>query len=464
MRRSAASIAEAIVIAEEGKRSGEWDLFRGQTNANWLVTSSAERLSDAEREHALEQFKRFVGWAETVDAMEGYFANPNSLWAIAQHYSLQTNFIDFSNDPRVAAFFAYDMKAEPAEGQRAAIICLNSDDFMRFWKQVGPSMLKGVPETSYPHLIRIDVDNLWRLQQQKGCFLWNPVRGIERFYDFDRIIFPYPKNDPAIPKREEIYPVHQSELEKLLTQFFMNEQMIKGDKFIATMNIHTVRIEVPVGHYDVKSWWPAGIPMTSDWAEANSWGARQIVHSDTALPGTCIDINSSQSFEQCSGMLLLILSPTFIDANRIKTLDIRAKVAGDFSRDCKKLFVCVRRLWNGMRTLPYSANEIHIALKKTLKSFSVARRGTNDQDVFGGDGLYVEMGSSADGRGAYSRGTVTKKALIDAHNLAFLRAARINLEASSPGFHNMTDVTLAHAFLQRAGRPWERFTFSGLEN
>jgi hypothetical protein len=116
-----------------------------------------------------------------------------------------------------------------------------------------------------------------------------------------------------------------------------------------------------------------------------------------------------------------------------------------------------------MRTLPYTANEIHTALKKTLESFSVARRGTNDHDVFGRDGLYVEMGSNADGRGAYSRGAVTRKALIDAHNPAFLRAARADLEASNPGFRNMTDITLAPAFLQRTGRPWERFTFSGLK-
>src|SRR6202451_4164229 len=463
MRRSAASVAEAIAIAEEGKLSGEWDLFRGQTNANWLVTSSAERLWDTGREQALERFKRFIGWAETVDAMKGYFANPDSLWAIAQHYSLQTNFIDFSTDPRVAAFFACDTKAEPNHDQRAAIICLNSDDFLKFWKQIGPAMLKGVPETSYPHLIRIHVDNLLRLQRQKGCFLWNPVHGIERFYDFDRITFPYLKNDPAIPKREEIYPVHQSELEKLLTQFFMNEQMLEGDEIIATMKIPVFKIEVPVDHYDVKSWWPAGISTTSDWVEANSWGTRQIVHSDNALPGTRIELDSSQSFEQCSEALVLILSPTFIDANRTLTLDIRAKTAGDFPPDCEKLFVCVRRLWNGMRTLPYSAYEIETALKKTLELFSVARRGTNSRDVFGGDGLYVEMGSNADGRGAYSRGTVTKKALIDAHNPAFVHAARADLEASNPGFRNMTDITLAPAFLQRLGRPWERFTFSGLK-
>jgi hypothetical protein len=414
-------------------------------------------------EMVLERFGRFVQWAETVDAMQGYFASPDSLWAIAQHYGLQTNFIDFSSDPRVAAFFACDNKAVSTEGQSATIICLNSEDFLRFWKDVGPAVLKGLEERSYPHLIRIDVDNLWRLQKQKGCFLWNPVRGIERFYDFDRIVFPCVNDDAALPKREEIYPVHQSELEKLLTQFFMNEQMREGNKVIASLNMPTHTIEASEYNYDAISWYPTGISVTTDWLETDAWQKRQVEHSDFILPGTRIELDPSRSLEELSGALRLILSPAFIDTNREKALDIQAHGNVSFDRDCASLFVCIRRLWNGMRNLPYTASEIYTALAETLKLFPRAQQGTSDRDVLGEDSIYVEMASNADGRGAYSRGTVSREALIEAFNPAFLRAARETLQRYNPDFRNATDPFLARAFLQLPSRPWERFTFTGLQ-
>jgi hypothetical protein len=141
VRQSVANVAEALRVGNEGLQSGQWDLFRGQIDADWFVTSSAERLSGEQRERAFERPNRFAAWAETIDAMAEYIARPDSLLAIAQHYGLPTQFIDFSDDPRVAAFFACDSRTEPLANQMAAIICLNSEDFVRFWKQVGPSAI-----------------------------------------------------------------------------------------------------------------------------------------------------------------------------------------------------------------------------------------------------------------------------------------------------------------------------------
>jgi hypothetical protein len=462
VRKFAANIAEAIGIATEGMRSGEWNLFRGQTNADWFVTSSAERLPKSERGHAFEQVKRLVGWANTITAMKPYFSNPDSLWAIAQHYGLKTNFIDFSDDPRVAAFFACDMKAEPAKDQSAAIICLNSDDFLSFWKKFGPHFLEGSDETKFPSLIRIDVDNLWRLQKQRGSFLWNSVYGIERIYDFDRIIFPYVKNDPSLPNRNEIYPIHQSELEKLLTQFFMNEQMIEGNRAIAALNVSKYKIGVPVDNYEAASWCRAGIAMTSDWLQSDAWDKRQVEHSDATLPGIQVELDPSCSLEEISRALCLILSPEFIESNRGRALDILATRCKDFDRDCVRLFARVRRLWNGMRTLPYLASEINTAFVRTIELFAIARQSTDVGDAFGSDSVYVEMASSADGYGAYSRAAATSEALSEAFNPEFARAARQQLEVGNPAFRDATNSSLARAFLQLAGRPWERFAFAGL--
>lgn len=79
-----------------------------------------------------------------------------------------------------------------------------------------------------PYIFRADVSNLWRLQAQKGCFLFTPYFNLEDFhYDFDRILFPFDQPFSGI-KRKDIYPQNQSELEILLQQYFNAEERLTG--------------------------------------------------------------------------------------------------------------------------------------------------------------------------------------------------------------------------------------------
>lgn len=452
MRKRVSDISEAIALATAGNHSGKWDLFRGQTHADWFVTSSAGRLPETARQQAWSQFGRFAAWARSVDAMANYVAEPDSLWAIAQHYGLRTQFIDFTDDPRVAAFFSCDTQQEPDDDQEAAIICLNTEDFLKFWKGFGPLLQRKVKDGSaYPEIIRIDVENLWRLQKQRGCFLWNPIKNIEQHYDFDRIIFPFVKDHPSLPRRQEIYPVDQSELEKMLTGFFMNEQMIEGTKAIdERFTVFTL----PKVSYDVTSWWPSGIPLSEDWNSVEQWSVTKVEHADDALQGIVIDFGSPNLIERIYENILRTLTPEFIEAKRDKAFGFGVAQKEVPSSESRRLIVCVRRLWNGMRTLPYSASEINASISCFIKLFELSRHGKQPEDAFGPDGIEVEIGSSMDGTGAYSRGTVTTPALIQAYNPEFLNAVRQELGTN--------DDSLAELSLHLPARPWERFTFSGL--
>jgi hypothetical protein len=444
VRKRVSDISEAIELATAGNHSGKWDLFRGQTRADWFVTSSAGRLPETAREDAWNQFQRFATWARSVDAMANYVAELDSLWAVAQHYGLRTQFIDFTDDPRVAAFFSCDTQQEPDDDQEAAIICLNTEDFLKFWK--GFERL-----SAYPEIIRIDVENLWRLQKQRGCFLWNPIENIEHHYDFDRIVFPFVKDHPSLPRREEIYPVDQSELEKMLTHFFMNEQLIEGTNFI---DEHFSVIRLPNVSYDVTSWWPSGISLSEDWNSTEQWSAKKIEHADDALQGIVIEFGLSNSIEQLYEYILRTFTPEFIEANRDKAFGSGVAQKELPSSQSRRLIVCVRRLWNGMRTLPYAAPEINTSISYFIKLFELSRHEKQPEDAFGPDGIEVEIGSSMDGTGAYSRGTVTTTALVEAYNPEFLSAVRQRL--------GRNDDLLAEASLHMPARPWERFTFSGL--
>jgi hypothetical protein len=72
-------------------------------------------------------------------------------------------------------------------------------------------------------MVKISVPNLWRLEAQHGQFLYTPFKGIENFYQFNRITFPYlyPSTELQEP---EIYPVKKSTLEASLDHYFEAER------------------------------------------------------------------------------------------------------------------------------------------------------------------------------------------------------------------------------------------------
>lgn len=459
MWKKVSDVAAAIDLATAGMRSGEWDLFRGQVRAQWPVTSSAERLSDADREEAWRQFQRFTGWAQSINAMSKYVAESDWLWAVAQHYGIKSQFIDFTDDPRVAAFFACDTQEDIPNGQEAAIVCLNSQDFLKFWEGMKITSDSHDPPMfpRYPQLVHIDVENLWRLQKQHGCFLWNPIADIERFYDFDRIVFPFVKDHAVLPRHEEIYPVDQSELEKLLTHFFMNERLLQGGKALAKRGRRIRKLRISGPGYDVRSWLPGGIQSSKDWQRTERWSVRKIEHADDVLQPLTIEINPSGSLKTNYQDILSAFTPDFIEKNRDKAFaafSVEVGAGGALISGTRDLIAGIRRQWNGMRTLPYSAAEISTSISRSIQLFELYRSGLQVEEAFGPGGFEVEIGSSDDGTGSYSRGAVTGSALIEACNPRFLSAARRRLGGD--------DASFAFMSLGLPARPWQRFTFSGL--
>jgi hypothetical protein len=99
------SQARAFDLAIQFQQEHRFDWFRGQTK-NWPLKPSFARLDEDRRERALEKAERFSLWAKTTPGLEPIAANNDHLIAVAQHYGLPTSFIDFTTDPRVAAFFS----------------------------------------------------------------------------------------------------------------------------------------------------------------------------------------------------------------------------------------------------------------------------------------------------------------------------------------------------------------------
>lgn len=213
------NLNDALKLAEDYKKSGKYDLFRGQSGI-WPLISSRNRLDDDGLEEANARLSKLFGWS-----VENRFSeNLDFVETIAQHYGIPTLLIDFTTDPRVAGYFASDKSGyEPNE--YSCIYCLNTIDFSKkisFLKKISK-----LSENSYPRLLNVNIDNLWRLEAQRGKLLYQPAINFDSLYSAHRIVFKINDNDIKYFEESYIYPKVKSALEENLDRFFYYEKQEK---------------------------------------------------------------------------------------------------------------------------------------------------------------------------------------------------------------------------------------------
>lgn len=129
-------VEEAIELAEEFRRQGTYDWFRGQVEP-WPPHTSLMRLYEqrgpAQVEHVKAKLGRFKDFLRSHRELWEIAEDRNALFAVAQHYGIPTNYLDFTTEPAIAGFFACDTK-QPKPGSDSCIYCLNTDDIREAWK------------------------------------------------------------------------------------------------------------------------------------------------------------------------------------------------------------------------------------------------------------------------------------------------------------------------------------------
>ena len=222
-RIQVANVQEAVELAFKFKDERRYDWFRGQTLER-PPYSSLFRMQFRRDEEAVRRNRQrvsmFCQWAAKIEPLAELLEEQNvhQLFAILQHYSVATHYIDFSTDTGVAGFFACDAKEPPVDGL-SCIYCLDTKDLKETWEIVGQVDERKNAEIEQ---VVVDVKNLWRLQAQSGVFLYSNYNW-DVDYPMDRIVFPY-TGYPAAPTKERIYPNERSALEHLLDQYFAVER------------------------------------------------------------------------------------------------------------------------------------------------------------------------------------------------------------------------------------------------
>lgn len=413
------SVEEAVRVAEQLKRPGRTYWFRGQEKG-WPLRSSLVRVRPEDRQRALEKLARYEAWVKHTPGLQNLVSNTDAAIAVGQHYGLPTNFVDFTTQPQIAGFFASENAVRVETADLACIICLDVEDLKEFWQSL--------PERYQPpEFLEIDVPDLWRLEAQHGCFLFCPYDEIERIYDFDRIFFPNAHVFPNV-RRGDVYPERKSHLEILLDQYFMNEHMIEAERYWNPQGVTTVTIEASKDGCDPDVF-PNGLPEHASWSEALLRPWLELSPEQFGRAWTAIDFRIEVREPQETALvarriveqLLHDLFP--IPGIRGKLVGWRIEVIGDDTLPpdfSPRLVPRLARLWDGLRRLPFSDEDLCTGLGMCV-AFAIALRGDfRDPDSRHWEGaaghcladpLEVEFGAAD---GSYSRGYVSAAGLATA--------------------------------------------------
>ena len=420
----APNLEAAVLMAEQLRSTGGALWFRGQTRT-WPLLSKFVRYSPTEQSAAVERLARFWDWLHTVPALAGLATDEDAALAVAQHYGLATNLVDFSTEPKVAAFFAtHDPPPQEEGDDLSCIICLNYTELKRLFdsiRRIRPDM----PEVS---AITVDIPELWRIQAQAGVFLEYPFdTGFERHvFDFDRIVFPTERNPAVlaslIPK-EDIYPTQKSDLEVLLDQYFMLERIEEGHCELQKLFGGALTFEAPPDGIEAECFRSGGLPIHESWEPARLAEWFQPDREDWRAASTAPEVTIRYpSVGESPAKILALesqLSMTFVDRPDLRSGPVRWSLL-DMSSPAW-LTRSLELLWDGLRRWPYDGNDIPGALAMVIEyGMLVEQQPTARQDPelawrlaeqCIGSALEVEIGLED---GSYTRGFASSKLLRQA--------------------------------------------------
>ena len=227
----ARDVEEAVQFAQLLASRRGCDLFRGQKK-EWPPIATFYRLSFSEQMILNERWRKFTEWASGIESLRYMFSDrlrqgagewvqrdiniPNlHLIAIAQHFGFPTGLLDFTEDARIAAFFATE-SASASDTDHKCIFCLSSNAIEQAYQWA--SGWQRVYETQ-PQLVKLGVPDLWRMKAQRGAF----VHANQQYWadEFKMDVVRFPATTPvSTPSPEQVYPPKMSKMESMIEEYF----------------------------------------------------------------------------------------------------------------------------------------------------------------------------------------------------------------------------------------------------
>ena len=154
-------------------------IFRGQSNADWRLVPSFDRLFpnlnwEAKKQTMNELIRIFRAECEKLDVSQEFWDDENRILALGQHYGLPTRLLDWTDSPYIAAFFAFN----------DLIVNMSTVDYIAIWAvKTKLSILQKQDTGTDVQIISIPPIGNMRLRNQSGRFtLMNtPFSSLEEY-------------------------------------------------------------------------------------------------------------------------------------------------------------------------------------------------------------------------------------------------------------------------------------------
>lgn len=394
---------DALKICRELLSSGQADLFRGQT-VDWpRLIPSLFRLSYDKREGADAEKGMFAEWAHGVPQMHPYHGKNDAVTAIAQHYGIATSFLDLTSDPKTALTFA---KSEPAAPTGDAVIyCFLESDLRK---------IDGV------NLVRISVENLWRLEAQHGLFLHYLTEEAVEIVKSKAVKILLPRVELTEADTHRLYPPRKSALETVLDQWFYKREL-EGSVAQITPHIE-YHLAIRRQTYPGLFLWRKVPELEPKWlGEDPRW-----VHPPAEsfrITGQPLRVKVRLRVSDPLGdaeYLREQLIPAILQAlatQRLINWDL--ELAGLGKRHSKSITKIANWAWDGMRILPYHINELATAMANILTMLAHTAKRTKHSsklpNILFGETQVIDVAPVG---GHIESGSVSKAALDAARTYA----------------------------------------------
>lgn len=418
----AKSLDSALKLVRYLKKSGRYDLFRGQNHTFPLCPSIARRPEMIEANQAL--LNRFASWVHGHNSLSSLHNNRDAIMAVAQHYGMPTPLLDFTTEPDVAAFFASDIGGKPRPKQTACILCLNRATFEQSWEDLN-TRYRADSGQDLVRVVDIDVKNLWRLHAQSGLFIDMRVDAnlFEMFSHMLHIYFPLPSQHDA-KLNDKYYPKNKSHVELLLDQHFLIETYDDREARLEAIFDSVIKVGDPESLGEERAFNEAQLPeVHPSWSEATlaPWKIEPNevydVTTSTEIHGLTIDTISDPNSAAASihAQVMMVFGKSNARNRLGDSWEVRDQAGtlvfeneGDVDDSTRPLGEVVQLLFHGMRFKPYEDAEIAstIANYVTLNCFPSWQTMT---EWWGGI-----TGVELDGGSVRARGFCGGPALIDA--------------------------------------------------
>ena len=412
--------SQAIELAQEFQKENRYDLFRGQSR-DWKVVTSFTRLNRTKRETALAKMGRFFYWVETTAGLEYLWNQTDQIIAVAQHYGIPTNFLDFTSDPLVAGYFATQHRQSISDDNPGCIICLNSVEFLRVFGVFGRI-------SHLPEILRLEVPDLWRIEAQKSVFIYCPYDNIEDIYPFDRILFSELDSNDELQK-DVFFPADKSFLEQLIDQFFCREVLVRFDENIRRLQQKCKKVVVTrlssSWHNCERSFLTRPfVPKHWSWQKGKrqSWLSSPEEHTKPRTSQWIqLSADPEVGIDEIIKEITSQIAETFCRQSYSAKQDVFWKFEPTKHIRRSRSLVAVtnevlRYVWNGLRNLPVSLDDLEMALAMGVAYSCVCHRTNvlktrlpySDYPRIYPDAFWVEMGGLD---GSYSHGQVRNRSL-----------------------------------------------------